>query len=480
MVLLILLAGCSQNSPTGQGADVLDPGNPVALTLWHYYVGDNKISLEKLIAEFNQSVGIEQGVIIEPVGMGSVRELEALITDSAKGVINSPPMPDIFSTYPDKAKELDQLVELCDLNNYFSHDERGEYVEDFISDGLFQDGRLLLLPIVKSTELLYLNATSWEEFAKDTAYELEDLATWEGILDIARSYYKWTDGANPDTLWDGCAFFGYDSVANYILAGNRQLGVEIIDGDKEEAHIDRKVLRKLFDIYVQGIGFGYFDAIGKFRADDIKARDLIAYVGSSSSAAYFPTWVEEDNQQKPIEFIALPYPAFEGSQEYVIQQGAGMGVVKSTPQKEAGAALFMKWFTSKEQNIEFSITTGYIPVKRETFDDHQFKEAIKELDRGRQVEKNVGQVYEIVLEQVLSSNTYAAKAFDKSYDLRSILQAKLMDVGQSVKGQVVGLKEQYDSEEDILDNLDLDLIYDHWLKELIEDLQAVGISVQVN
>ena len=74
----------------------------------------------KLIAEFNQSVGIEQGVIIEPV-VWVVRSLRHLLRIRPRELYPTPCL--IFSTYPDKAKELDQLVELCDPNNYFSHDE---------------------------------------------------------------------------------------------------------------------------------------------------------------------------------------------------------------------------------------------------------------------------------------------------------------------------------------------------------------------
>ncbi|PKM42225.1 MAG: sugar ABC transporter substrate-binding protein, partial [Firmicutes bacterium HGW-Firmicutes-6] len=109
--VLILLTACSAGEKTA-----LDPKNPVSITLWHYYVGDNKIALETAVDAFNKSVGSEKGVVVNAVAKGSVSELEKAVTDSAKGVINAEAMPDLFSCYPDKALEINELGKLCDLN----------------------------------------------------------------------------------------------------------------------------------------------------------------------------------------------------------------------------------------------------------------------------------------------------------------------------------------------------------------------------
>ena len=109
--LFILLTACSPGEKS-----VLDPKKPVSITLWHYYIGDNKIALETAVDQFNKSVGSEKGVVVNAVAKGSIAELEKAVTDSAKGIINAEPMPDLFSSYPDKGLEIDQLGKLCDLN----------------------------------------------------------------------------------------------------------------------------------------------------------------------------------------------------------------------------------------------------------------------------------------------------------------------------------------------------------------------------
>ena len=70
----------------------------------------------------------------------------------------------------------------------------------------------------------------------------------------------------------------------------------------------------------------------------------------------------------PIECKVLPNPCFDGAQRYSIQQGAGMVVTKSDEKTEYAAAEFLKWFTDAERNIDFSIGSGYLPVKKEAND----------------------------------------------------------------------------------------------------------------
>jgi multiple sugar transport system substrate-binding protein len=74
-----------------------------------------------------------------------------------------------------------------------------------------------------------------------------------------------------------------------------------------------------------------------------------------------------DNTSEPAELAILPYPIFEGGKKIAMQRGAGMCVIKSTPDKEYAAATFLKWFTRPENNLRFVASTGYLPVTEEAF-----------------------------------------------------------------------------------------------------------------
>lgn len=485
LVFVLAVSACkvpsaSDTSPerlTAQAkTGTLDPKKPVTITLWHYYVGENQQALEEAVFSFNQTIGIEQGVIIDPVAQGSIAELEESISESAKGVINSDPMPDIFSSYPDKVYEIDQLGLLCDLNAYFTEEEKAQYVPHFFTDGVFSDERFLLAPIVKSTELMYVNATEWDAFKQATGATDSDLSSWESISQVSRNYYAWTDEQTPDVAWDGKGFLGFDSVANYIIIGNKQLGVEVIDAENEEVVLDEEVLRTIFDLYCQGIALGSFDEVGKFRSDDIKSGALISYVGSSSSAAYFPTWIEKNNTQTNIDFLPLSYPVFSEGSPYAIQQGAGMCVSASDPQKQEGAVLFLKWFTEIDQNIEFATTTGYLPVKTDAYESSTLGTMMHKLQNGEKTQQNIAAVYEIALHQITEANTYAIEPFEGSYEVRSLLQKTLTDAGNSARQDASVLKEQGATESEIITFLDFDARFHTWLDQIRSELDARHIN----
>ncbi|WKY47616.1 extracellular solute-binding protein [Eubacteriaceae bacterium ES3] len=461
--MICILTACSGK----EAKSALDPDNPVTLNLWHYYSGDSKIALEQAIESFNQTVGMENGVFINAIAQGSVMELEEAVTASANGLVGAKEMPDLFSCYPDKAVELDNLGKLCDLNTYFSDGDKEKYVAEFLNNGIFDNDRLLIVPTVKSTEILYANATALNEFFLATGMDASKLSSWEGIFETAKAYYQYSDGKS---------LMGIDSLANYVIVGNRQLGVEIIDGENGQAVLNRQAMKKVFDVYYEATAMGYFNAIGKFRSDDIKAGDLLAFVGSTSGAAYFPTWIEKDNTQSPIDFLALSYPVFAEGEQFAISQGAGIAVTASTPEREEGAALFLKWFTDPEQNIDFAMNTGYLPVEKTAYEDDGVEARLSEMSSGEESDQNVAAVYEIAMEQVGQEKTYASAPFDGSYTVRTYLEDSLKEMSETGKETVQGLRSQGLDDEAVLKNLDVNTRFEEWYAMVKSELDESGIT----
>ena len=119
-----------------------------------------------------------------------------------------------------------------------------------------------------------------------TGVQVEQLATWEGLCEVAHAYYDWTD-AQTEAPHDGKAFFGRDAFANYMLIGSLQLGVEMFQVEQGEMtlHIDEAVMRRLWDNYVVPYASGHYGAYGRFRSDDVKTGQLVALVGSTSGVS---------------------------------------------------------------------------------------------------------------------------------------------------------------------------------------------------
>ncbi|MDE6167016.1 MAG: lipoprotein, partial [Acetatifactor sp.] len=289
--LAAALTGCGNKSP-------LDPRDPVSLTVWHYYNGSQQAAFDTLVEEFNNTVGKEKGIFVQSYSQGSVTDLETAVRDAIAGKVGADPMPDIFSSYADTAYEVEQAGALADLSAYLDEDDLEKYVDSYIEEGrIAADGTLRIFPTAKSTEIMMINKTDWEPFAAQAGVTLEDLETLEGVTAVAQAYYEWTDALTPDVPGDGRAFYGRDAVANYFIIGMRQLGVEIfhVENGQMTLQTPREELHRLWENYYVPMVKGYFGAYGSFRSDDVKTGDLLAYTGSTSSAMYFPSQVEQDD-----------------------------------------------------------------------------------------------------------------------------------------------------------------------------------------
>ncbi len=168
---MMLLAGCSSKADPG-----FSPANPVNITIWTYYNGEQLEAFNALVDEFNSTVGKEQGITVESSSHGSVTDLENNVLASAEGKVGAEAMPNIFSAYADTAYALDEMGQIADLSDYLSEEDRAAFIEDYLSEGDFSgSGSIKIFPVAKSAELLFLNETDWEPFAAATG---ATYATW--------------------------------------------------------------------------------------------------------------------------------------------------------------------------------------------------------------------------------------------------------------------------------------------------------------
>lgn len=417
---MMLLAGCSSKADPG-----FSPANPVNITIWTYYNGEQLEAFNALVDEFNSTVGKEQGITVESSSHGSVTDLENNVLASAEGKVGAEAMPNIFSAYADTAYALDEMGQIADLSDYLSEEDRAAFIEDYLSEGDFSgSGSIKIFPVAKSAELLFLNETDWEPFAAATGATYDDLATIEGLVSVAERYYEWTDAQTPDIPNDGRAFFGRDAMANYMLIGAKQLGCTIFDAQDSSMtlNFDHDTVRTLWDNYYVPFIKGYFSASGRFRSDDVKTGNIIAYVGSSSSATFFPTQViADDMDSHDITRKALESPKFANGEDYAVQQGAGMVVTKASDAEIQASLVFLKWFTSPEHNITFSVDSGYLPVTHEGNSIDTIRAS------GLALSDEMDEVLSAAVDTVNENHLYTPHAFSGGTNARTILEYSMSD-----------------------------------------------------
>ena len=467
-ILAASLTGCGSSD---EKSVKLDPDNPVSLTIWHYYNGMQQAAFDKLTEEFNATVGKDEGIYIKGYSQGSVSDLEKAITDSADGVVGADKMPDIFSSYTDTAYATQKKVGLADLTQYFTEDELSKYVDSYINEGYFNnDGALYLFPVAKSTEIMMINKTDWEPFAEETGVTEDDLSTVEGIVKVAQKYYEWTDEQTPDVPDDGKAFYGRDSMANYFVIGMKQMGTDIFEvkDGKVTLNTDKDKIRRLWDDYYVPYMKGYFTSLGKFRSDDVKTGDILAYTGSTASAMYFPDTMEGDDSSYPIDFIVREAPVMEGGENYMVQQGAGMAVTKSDEKHEYAASVFLKWFTEKEQNLRFVSESAYFPVLKEANTVKALDKVIK--DNSIDINDKAYACLTSIMEDFDNTKFYNTACFDNSYSARQVLEYNLADKAQADKEAIEQEVADGTSREEAVAPYITDEAFDEWYDSFCQAL----------
>lgn len=465
------LAGCDKKDDNEK---LLDPKNPVTVTVWHYYNGVQQTTFDQMVENFNSTIGYDKGIIVEAFSKSSINELADSVVASVNKDTGAETPPSIFATYSETAYKLDQMGALADLNSYISDEEKDEYIKEYIDEGIFSNGEFKIFPTAKSTEVMMLNKTDWDKFVAAESVSESDIETLEGVTAVAEKYYEYTDGLTPDVPNDGKAFFGRDSVANYMYIGAQQLGGEYFETDKDgkvSVAISKDVVKKLWENYYVPYVKGYFIAESRYRSDDAKTGALISLVCSTSGATYFPTEVTLNNDDTyPIENIVLPVPYFEGSDKQLVQQGAGMSVIKSDTQTEYASLVFLKWFTEEERNIEFSISSGYLPVKESANDFNKISDVDAKSENP--MDETMLNTIKIAIDEVNSRDLYTSAPFEKSVEARDYIGSFMEDTSTQDRAAALGRISSGEDRDAVIHEYVSDEAFDKWYETFISGLEA--------
>ncbi len=469
-LLLTCLSGCKKDTKTV----TLDPRNPIVISVWHYYNGAILNAFDSMLQDFNDTVGKEMGIIVEGHNYGNVADLEKAVLASVKQEVGSRDIPNIFASYADTAYEAEKMGILANLGDYFTEEEQQQYLESYIEEGkIGQNGELRIFPIAKSTEIMLLNGTDWESFAQAKNLTYDDLSTLEGLSQVAALYYDWTDAKTPSVPDDGKAFYGRDSIANMFIVSSKEFNTEIfqVEAGKCTLNVNKDVMKKIWDNYYVPYISGYFTSYGTFRSDDAKVGDILSYVGSTSSAAYFPSEVTTNGETYAIDFVVLPAPHFKDGKNIMVQQGAGMTVTKSTPEEEYASVEFLKWFTDTNNNSTFAALSGYMPVKKEAIDYDTLKAKISEKDQS--ISEIADNVLKIALEEMDTAELYTNKAFDGGTSARNILEYHLQDKAVADKEAILQLMQEGMSRKEAIELFNTDDNFEEWVTDFEAKLQDV-------
>lgn len=345
--LALCLAACGEKE-----------AEPTTVTLWHVYGGEVTSPLNVLVEEFNRTVGQEKGIRVRVDSVSNTNVIHESVLAAAYDDPGASELPDLFVSYPKTVLALPDENILVDYHDYFSDEELDAFLPEFLEEGTV-NGRLAVLPIAKSTEILYVNKTAFDRFSAATGAALDDLSTWEGLYALAEQYKDWSGGK---------CFFVHDYHFNYFQVGVESMGEDFFT-DSGLAFGPK--FAYAWAPYARAALTGTLWLGGGYATEPLRTGDAIVSVASSASVLYYSDVVTyPDNSTEQVEIISLPCPTFEGGEKLVMQRGAGLCTVKSTPAREEACMTFLKWLTEPKRNVDFVTALGYMPVTKEGFDDY--------------------------------------------------------------------------------------------------------------
>lgn len=346
--LSLATVGCNstKNNATNTSNEeiVTEITNPVEITFWHAMNGNLETSLKGLTDKF---MAENPNITVTLQNQSSYQDLQQKITSTVASPKN---LPTITQAYPDWMLNPinDNLV--TDLTPYIENetlkfDDYNDILEGFRKATTIND-KIYAIPFNKSTEVLWYNKTLLDELG------LKAPSTYEELVDVSKTIKE----------KKGIVGAGFDTLNTYYTTYLKTEGKDF----NPKFDVTSKVSKDAVNFYLQGVKDGYFRIAGtdKYLSGPFGNQTIAMYVGSNAGENFVKQGV--DNK---FEIGVAPYPT-----KYSLQQGTDLYVfANATPEQKTAAYMYLKFLTTKDNQIKWAEETGYVPVRESAINSEEYK-----------------------------------------------------------------------------------------------------------
>jgi multiple sugar transport system substrate-binding protein/sn-glycerol 3-phosphate transport system substrate-binding protein len=323
---------------------------------WHQHSREREEGLVEMVEEFNATN--ECGISVVPENAGGYND----IRDKMNAGIATGELPGLVVGYQNDQAFYALAGGLADMNLYFADptwgltaEERDDFYQSFLEQGVHPafGGQRLGFPPNRSMEMLYYNQTWLEELGYDgpptTPEDFREMAcaAAEANADGTGGYIL-RDDASAVAAWT-LAFGG--SVLNEDGTGY------VYDGDATT-----QALTMLKEMYDEGCAYFFTEG---YPNPEFAARRAIFTQGSSSGIPYYESDMEAAGNDDEWGVTAIPHTTPNPVQNIY---GGDIMIPSTTPETQLAAWVFLKWFTSPEQQARWVQISNYFPTRASTID----------------------------------------------------------------------------------------------------------------
>jgi multiple sugar transport system substrate-binding protein len=323
----------------------------IHLQVAYAYTGPFETQFSDLMAEFN-TVN-PWGIVVYTQAGDSYNSLYETVSAS----IGKTDQPDLVITLPEQIMDWDSSNAVIDLTSYLedaqyglSGTDKADFEPIFWAQ-TWQNDEQLGLPAAISSQFLYYNLT----WAKELGFTHPPLTSAEFRQQACAANQSFRTDA--DLQNDGYGGWIVDTNPQAVLAWMQAFGGEVVTDGKytfanKANQTTLEFLKKLYD-------------------------DNCAYISTELSpygafANRFAIFITADMAEIPLQNLAfeqagnsdqwtvIPFP---GIKSQLIAEGPYYSVLKSTPEKQLAAWLFVRWLLSTENQVSWVQGTGLFPLR---------------------------------------------------------------------------------------------------------------------
>jgi multiple sugar transport system substrate-binding protein len=427
--LVFGLAACAQEAtptpttPTTPTTPAPTPARTlprgITIEFWHSMSGANGRAVDFLVEKFNAEN--EYGITVNATYQGSYNDAHQKVT----AALVAGEFPSIGQAYGNNVVTYFPSGRVLQLDEFIFDPTWGiRDFEDIIlgyrtESSAFPDGKFYTLPFSKSTEVLYYNT---DFFNKTGAW-----ATRQGpVFTPPTTWAELEATAKAITAVTGKPAFGYDSIANLFITWTQQNGGAYTNPAGELLFNNFEAVQAI-EYFARGQREGYFAIVSdfdvRFFSDVFKTGEVMMYIGSTSGSVF--------NISDLFTYGSAQVPF--GKERKVIQQGANFFMLDNGPDKNLAAFTFINWMMETENTVEWSIRSGYLPVRESSRDLPVYKEFLA---------SNVNPTKVTGASYLQTDYIYDA-IFAESFAVRQTVERAVLEVVQGNKTAAQALQDAY-------------------------------------
>ena len=342
--------GGSSSSSTSDTNKIPKVTKKTTVAFWHGMQGQQETTLKKLAKEFEAK---NSNIKIKLEQQGDYDNLQAKLNSTMQSPKN---LPTITQAYPGWLQSAAKNKMLVNLTPYINNKEVGwgsvaaSEIKQGMLDGAQINGTQYGIPFNKSIEVLIYNPDMLKKYGITKVP-----STNAELKQAAQTIYQKSDHKVVGA--------GFDNLNNYYVLGMKNEGQSF----SSKVDFTGKESSRVLDYFVKGEKAGYFRMPGsdKYLYIPFTNQKLAMFVTSSSTE----TWIKQAAKR------GFKYEVAARPGKYTMQQGTDIYMFSHASAMEKAAAFkFMRFLSSKENQIKWAKETGYIPVNEDATKSAEYKE----------------------------------------------------------------------------------------------------------